>query len=138
MKLPVIAAFALLCFSVARAVEPLTPRQAVLFSLHVQAKATGGERPLNITMHETERNPEFSLVEIEVESPGGGPSATLFLPQGFCGLMLARGQELAVAEQTSEHPIQFHVSFPSVAPSNEARGLPRMVLTKVQCAAFPR
>ena len=123
--------------AVASATEPAAQSEQNLFSLSAHSEALGGEKALNVTMRETERSADSSVVEVDVISEGG-PSAALFLVRGFCGLMLARGQQLAVAEQTSEHPIRFHVAFPEVTPEPEAHGLPRMMLTKSQCAALPK
>lgn len=121
------------------AAEPVAPPQADLFSLSVHADTVGHDKALDATMRETERSADSSEVELEVvsEGKGQGRSAGLFLVRGFCGLMLARGQALAVAEQTSEHPIRFHVVFPKAPPPETgANGVPRMVLDQSQCAGL--
>jgi len=76
--------------------------------------------------------PEFSIVDIEYVS--GGSASSLYLVRGLCGLVLARQKKLAVAEQVSEHPVQFRVTFPNTAPVVETSGLPRMVLSDSNCA----
>jgi hypothetical protein len=77
--------------------------------------------------------PEFSLVEASVVS-GESKTQLLYLVRGLCGVMQARGQKLAVGEQISERPIQYRLSFPMTANVEEAKGLPRMVLSESDCA----
>jgi hypothetical protein len=48
--------------------------------------------------------------------------------------MHARDHELAVAEQISEHPVEFRMTFPTSAKVEEPGGLPRMVLSESDCA----
>ena len=64
----------------------------------------------------------------------GESASSLFLVRGLCGLMLAREHKLAVAEQVSEHPVQFRMTFPENAKVEEANGMPRMVLSEADCA----
>jgi len=90
---------------------------------------------LSMTIREVKREAEFSIVDIEATSEAGrSPAASLFLVRGLCGLMLARGQKVAVAEQLSEQPIEFKIAFPESATVEEPKGLPRMVLSEANCA----
>jgi hypothetical protein len=45
-------------------------------------------------------------------------------------------RRLAVAEQVSEQPIEFRMTFPESAAVEEGKGLPRMVLSETNCARF--
>jgi hypothetical protein len=125
-----------ICATLALLAGAAVRAQEKLYSLSVNESERNGKM-LIATMRETERQADFSLVELEVVSEGG-PSSLLFLARGFCGLMLARGQHNALAEQTSEHPIRFRVDFPKALAALEGQGPPRLVLTETQCAALPK
>ena len=103
-----------------------------LYVLSAQATAAEDGKPLTMTVRETKRGPDFSIVDVEYVSGGGASS--LFLVRGLCGLMLAREQKLAVAEQVSEHPVEFRMTFPTSAKVEDPKGLPRMVLSEADCA----
>jgi len=103
-----------------------------LFTLSAQAAPAEDGKPLTMTIRETRRAPDFSIVDVEYVS--GGSASSLLLVRGLCGLMHAREQKLAVAEQISEHPIEFRITFPNSAKVEEPRGLPRMVLSESDCA----
>lgn len=102
-----------------------------LYVLSTQATAAEDGKLLTMTIRETKRAPDFSIVDIEYVS--GGSASSLFLVRGLCGLMLAREQKLAVAEQVSERPVKFRMTFPKSAKVEDATGLPRMVLSESDC-----
>jgi hypothetical protein len=102
-----------------------------LYVLSAQAAAAEDGKLLTMTIRETKRAPDFSIVDVEYVS--GGSASSLFLVRGLCGLMLAREQKLAVAEQVSEHPVQFRMTFPKSAKVEDTKGLPRMVLSESDC-----
>ena len=103
-----------------------------LYTLSVQSARSEDGTPLTMTIRETRRAPDFSIVDIEYVS--GGSASSLLLVRGLCGLMRARDHELAVAEQISEHPVEFRMTFPTSAKVEEPGGLPRMVLSESDCA----
>jgi hypothetical protein len=105
-----------------------------LYVLSAQATVAADGKPLTMTIRETKRAPDFSLVDVEYVS--GGSASSLFLVRGLCGLMQAREQKLAVAEQVSEHPVQFRMTFPTSAKVEDTKGLPRMVLSASDCTPF--
>jgi hypothetical protein len=102
-----------------------------LYALSAQAASAEDGKLLTMTIRETKRAPDFSIVDVEYVS--GGSASSLFLVRGLCGLMLAREQKLAVAEQVSEHPVQFRMTFPKSAKVEDTKGLPRMVLSESDC-----
>ena len=94
----------------------------------------GGES-LSLKVREAQHEPEFSIIEVEAGPEAGrSPSASLFLLRSLCGVMLEREKKFAVAEQVSEKPIRFKVTFPESAAVEERKGLPRMVLSEANCA----
>src|SRR5678815_2741498 len=103
-----------------------------LYTLSVRAAKSEDGTPLTMTIRETRRAPDFSIVDVEYIS--GGSASSLLLVRGLCGLMHAREQKLAVAEQISEHPVEFRMTFPTSAKVEEPGGLPRMVLSESDCA----
>lgn len=104
---------------------------ASLYVLSTQDAAAEDGKSLTMTVRETKRTPDFSIVDVEYVS--GGSASSLFLLRGLCGVMLARGQKVAVAEQVSESPVEFRMTFPSSAKVEEARGAPRVVLSESDC-----
>ena len=102
-----------------------------LYVLSARAVAAEDGTLLTMTVRETKRTPDFSIVDVEYVS--GGSASSLFLVRGLCGLMLARERKLAVAEQVSEHPVQFRLSFPDSAKVEDTKGVPRMVLSESDC-----
>jgi hypothetical protein len=120
-------------FSTAYANEPAASAPEALFSLSVEVEHAADGKALNMTVRETTRTPDFSLVEVRVVS-GESTTSLLYLARGLCGVMQARGQKLAVGEQISEHPVQYRLSFPKTARIEDTKGLPRMVLSEPDCA----
>ena len=119
-------------FGTAYATEPAASAPEALFSLSVQVEHAEDGKALNMTVRETTRTPELSLVEARVVS-GENKASLLYLVRGLCGVMQARGQKLAVSEQISEHPVQYRLSFPKTASVEDTKGLPRMVLSESDC-----
>ena len=117
----------------AYAAEPAASTPEALFSLSVQTDHAEDGKALNMTVRETSRRPEFSVVEASVIS-GESKTSLLYLARGLCGVMQARGQKLAVSEQVSEHPVQYRLSFPMTASVEDSKGPPRMVLSESDCA----
>jgi len=103
-----------------------------LYVLSVRAAPAEDGKPLTMTVRETKRTPEFSTVDVEYVA--GGSAASLFMVRGLCGVMQARGRKLAVAEQVSENPVRFLMTFPESAKVEAPSGLPRMVLSEADCA----
>ena len=116
---------------VAAAADVSTGSPESLYVLSAQATAAEDGKLLTMTIRETKRTPDFSIVDVEYVS--GGSAASLFLVRGLCGLMHAREQKLAVAEQVSDRPVQFRMTFPESAKVEETPGLPRMVLSESDC-----
>ena len=116
---------------VAPAADVSASSPASLYLLSAQAAAAEDGKLLTMTVRETKRAPDFSIADVEYVS--GGSASSLFLVRGLCGLMLAREQKLAVAEQVSEHPIQFRMTFPKSAKVEDTKGAPRMVLSESDC-----
>jgi hypothetical protein len=103
-----------------------------LYVLSVQGKVAEDGTLLTMSIRETKRTPDLSIVAVEQVS--GGSASALLLVRGFCGLMHARGAQVAVAEQFSENPVQFQMTFPKTAKIEDTKGLPRMVLSTSDCA----
>jgi hypothetical protein len=116
---------------VAAAADVAASSSESLYMLSAQTTAAEDGKPLTMTLRETKRTPDFSIVDVEFVS--GGSASSLFLVRGLCGVMLARGQKFAVAEQVSEHPIEFRMTFPNSTKVEDAKGLPRMVLSESDC-----
>lgn len=116
---------------VAAAADASASSPESLYVLSASAMTAEDGKLLTMTIRETKRTPDFSIVDVEYVA--GGSASSLFLVRGLCGLMLAREQKLAVAEQVSEHPIQFRMTFPKSAKAEDTRGLPRMVLSESDC-----
>ena len=138
MRARVVASSIAVAFSCAAiaADAPASPPEA-LYSMSAQTMPGKNGELLSMTIREVKREAEFSIADIEATSEAGRSSAaSLFLVRGLCGLMLARGHKLAVAEQVSEQPIEFKMTFPVSAAVDERRGLPRMVLSETTCAPF--
>ncbi len=114
------------------AAEPVASEGETLFSLSLKVEQAEDGKALNMHVQETSRTPEFSIVEVRVES-GDSKTSMLYLARGLCGVMQARGKKLAVGEQISEHPVQFQLSFPGTAKVEDAKGLPRMFLSEQNC-----
>lgn len=134
MKLQTLTPLLFIAFSVASyAAGSAEGAAEPLFSYSVQVEKAEDGKALGMTLRETVRTPEFSLVEIASVS-GDSKTSLLYLARGLCGLMRARGQKLAVGEQTSENPIQYRLSFPPNAKVEDAKGPPRMVLSEPDCA----
>jgi hypothetical protein len=89
------------------------------------------------TARETTRTPEFSVVEAEIVW-GDSQASLLYLVRGLCGVMRARGQKLAVSEQTLDRPVQYRLSFPNTPSIEDAKGPPRMVLSDSDCTRIHR
>ena len=125
---PIAAALLAGLAGVAFATEPPRSAPEALYTLSVQTAPPGNGKPLTVTIRETKRAQDFSLVEVESAS-AGDESSLLYLARGLCGVMRARKQKIAVAEQ-----IQFRLSFPKTAKVEETKGLPRIVLSESDCA----
>jgi len=103
-----------------------------LYVLSARAAPAEDGKPLTMTVRETKRTPESSIVDVEFVS--GGSASSLFMVRGLCGVMQARERKLAVAEQVSENPVEFRMTFPESAKVDATSGLPRMVLSEADCA----
>jgi hypothetical protein len=112
--------------------EPVANAPETLFSLSVQVERAEDGKSLRMTIRETIRMPEFSIVDANVVS-GDSKTSPLYLVRGFCGVMRARGQRLAVAEQIAARPVQYRLSFPNEASTEDTKGPPRMVLSEADC-----
>ena len=136
MRATAIASSIALAFScAASAADAPASAPEGLYSVAIEAAPDGNGKVVSMTIREIERGAEFSIVDIEAASEAGRSSAApLFLVRGLCGLMVARGQKLAVAEQVSEKPIEFRMTFPASAAVEEGKGLPRLVLSETNCA----
>lgn len=120
---------ALSCAALAANDAASSPESLYLLSAHA-APAEDGTL-LTMTVRETARAPDLSVVEVEYVS--GGSASSLFLLRGLCGLMQARAQTLAVAEQVSERPVRFRVTFSGAEMVESTKGLPRIVLSESDC-----
>jgi len=83
------------------------------------------------------------VVNLDATVEGGRRKALAFLERyyGVGGVSeekaanwIASGPPDAVAEQISEHPVEFRMTFPTSAKVEEPGGLPRMVLSESDCA----
>ena len=128
--LPMSLLFFLPIVAAAEGPSPSSPESLYVLSAHGKTVEDG--TLLTMTVRETRRTPDLSIVDIDYVS--GGSASSLFLIQGLCGVMIARGHTFAVAEQVSEKPIEFQVTFPTSAKVEEKSGLPRMVLSASDCA----
>ena len=106
-----------------------------LFSLSTKNAPAESGPTLIATFRELERAADTSVVQLDVESEGG-PSSMMFLARGFCGLLEARGQAVAVVEQISEKPLQYRARFRSDPLEPNGRTNDKIVFTKPSCAAL--
>lgn len=114
------------------AAEPSASAPEALYVLSVRGAVAEDGKALTMTVRETERTADFSVVDVDYVAGGGASS--LFLVRGLCGLMLARGHDLAVAEQVSDRPVRFRMTFPAGAGQEDRSGRPRIVLSRPDCA----
>jgi len=138
MRAPLLASSIALTFScAATAADAPASSPEALYRMSAEAMPAGNGKSLSLTVQEVKREAEFSIVDVEATSETArSPAASLLLVRGLCGLMLARGQKFAVAEQVSEQPIEFRMTFPESAAVEERKGLPRLVLSEANCAGI--
>lgn len=106
-----------------------------LFSLSAKNEPTDGGRTLTATFREIERMPDESVIQLDVQSEGG-QSSMLFLARGFCGLLDARKQSLALVEPLGEKPLKYRAHFLAHLPEAENSTMGQIVFTTQSCAAL--
>ena len=108
-----------------------------LYVLSIKDRPAQNGKTLDMVFHEIKREPESSLVEIEIS--GDDRSAWAPMLQGMCGLMHARLHQSAVSEQISVQPLRFLLTFPDNPKIDDRRpGPPRLVLTEKECSVVNR
>ena len=110
---------------------------AALYVLHEASGASASTARPAAVFREIKRDAESSLIQIDANADAKESSMLLML-EGFCGLMRERQHRSAVAEQTSERPTQFRVTFPESPKIEDRPGPPRLVFTDVECSAVRR
>lgn len=104
-----------------------------LFELSVvDAPAENGKR-LTMSLREIERQPDYSLVEVEFKS-GGSVSSSMFVLRGMCGLAKARDEKFLQAKAISRSPMRYQVTFPKTPEDQELKGPEKSVFTSDECA----
>ena len=117
--------------------EPRAAASDELYVLSVKDRPVENGKTLNMVFREIKREPESSLVEIEIS--GEDRSAWAPMLQGMCGLMQSRLHKSAISEQISVQPLRFLLTFPDNPKIDDRRpGPPRLVLTEKECSAIGR
>lgn len=106
-----------------------------LFSLSAENEPSDGGRTLTATFREIERMPDESVIQLDVQSEGG-QSSLLFLARGFCGLLDARKQSIAVVEPLGEKPLKYRAHFLAHLSEAEKSTMGQIVFTTQSCAAL--
>ena len=117
--------------------EPRAAASEELYVLSIKDKPAQNGKTLDMVFREIKREPESSLVEIEIS--GEDKSAWVPMLQGMCGLMQARLHKSAVSEQISVQPLRFLLTFPDNPKIDDRHpGPPRLVLTEKECSVVNR
>ena len=134
MKSFVVLVSIFLVASVAGAQTPSTVVEPkALFELSVvDVPAENGKR-LNMSLREIERQPDYSLVEVEFKS-GGSVSSSMFVVRGMCGLAKARDEKFLQVKEISRGPTRYHVTFPKTPADEELKGPKKSVFSSDECA----
>jgi hypothetical protein len=105
--------------------------------MSAEAMPAGNGKSLSLTVQEVKREAEF-FYRGRRGHFRGGPISRSFLASCARSMWAhARTrQKFAVAEQVSEQPIEFRMTFPESAAVEERKGLPRLVLSEANCAGI--
>ena len=113
------------------------PSSGALYQWSVRDRPAPNGKKLDLRMREIERQPESSVVEIDL-APDADAATWGPILEGLCGLMQARGQPGAVSEQISVQPLRFRMTFPDKPAIDDRPGPPRLVLGERECSAIHR
>lgn len=117
--------------------SPASAAPAGLYVLSIKDQLAPNGKRVNLVFREVRREAESSVVEVEVADDAGG-FASVYMLLGMCGLMNDRNQKGAVAEQLSEKPMRFGVTFPTHPTIDNRSGPPRLVFNETDCQTVKR
>ncbi|WP_374434705.1 hypothetical protein [Inhella sp.] len=98
----------------------------------VNVVAAGGA-----AFRELEREPEFSLAELEAGNASDSLLGQLAL-RGACAVLQARAEAHVMVERISGRPALYRLSFPKEPAAEQLRGPTKSALSALECARQPR
>jgi len=106
-----------------------------LVELNVKDVPVENGKKLKMKFEETERNAEFSTVQITFVS-GGSVSSSMFVLRGMCAVAKARGEQYFLASEVSKDPWRYRIAFPASASPEELRPANRAdkVFSRAECS----
>ena len=103
-----------------------------LFELTVTDVPVENGKRLNMTLRETERAADFSLVEVTFIS-GGSVSSSMFVLRGMCGIARTRGETYFAYTDEGQSPRRYRVRFPKNPTADEISGSNKKIFTLSDC-----
>ena len=115
------------CTSLSHQATPPAPLALVSVSI-VDAPSQNGKK-LNATYREIQRDPDRSLIETKIIS-GGSIDSIMFVVNGDCAVMLARGEKDYASKPIPDKPGHHWITFPKTP--NE-QGSQKQGLSAAEC-----
>jgi hypothetical protein len=103
-----------------------------LVELKVLDGPAENNKTLNATFRETQRAPEFSMVQAIVMS-GGSVSSSMFILRGVCAVMRARGERYGSSAAVPGEVGTYRVTFPKSPTAEQQRGRGRDLVSLDDC-----
>ncbi len=104
-----------------------------LFELTAAQSATQNAKGLNMTLRETERAADYSLVEVTFTS-GGSVSSSMFVLKGMCGVTRSRGEAFFAITEEGKSPRQYRIRFPRSPAPEQLSGRDNKIFALTDCA----